>query len=168
MTCGYKSACPCEDAENSGIYSVFASLYSRLWNKTRGHKRSCLWRRCPKTMVLKHFCLFVHIFASLYNISKRTLCAVFCPKMAFKKNSQVSKTSLCAVFLGTRSPKSGGSGDFEHKQDDKFSDYAHKNLEFSTFSGIQNDKTHGAAMSGITVPRSGPETGSGLGGRGTT
>ena len=86
------------------VFTAFSPLCTthcaRMWNKTRGHKRPCQIRRCPKHWYLLRFCLVVrhtaqqcgagrvvtsvhancddaqntgifHVFASLYNILRK-------------------------------------------------------------------------------------------------
>ena len=71
-----------KDAPNTCIYSIFPSLYNIF---RRSHVLVPL-AQMPQ-FYLQHFCLSVHIFASVQNISTRTLCEVFRPKAAFKKQA---------------------------------------------------------------------------------
>ena len=116
--------------------------------------------KMPQHWYLQHVCLSVHIFASLYNISARTLCAVFSCENIVRKAStllgamRASRKHRCAQCC--RAPEHrthGATGDFDHSQNASCECDAQK-LEFSAFSGIRQQqdtrKTCGAAISGAT------------------
>ena len=76
-----------EDAPNTGIYSIFPSLYNTLWNKTCDHKCSCLWRRCHNTGICSIFRLSVHILPLCTTQAQESCAKCLRPKTAFKKQA---------------------------------------------------------------------------------
>ena len=77
----------------------------------------------PQHWYLQQVCLSVHIFASLYNISARTLCAMFSCENSVRKAStflgasaRLENIAVRSVFALTSTEPMVPVGDFDHSQ----------------------------------------------------
>ena len=99
--------------------------------------------KIPQHWYLQHAGLSVHMFASLHNISSRTLCAVFpCENSARKASTflgatHASRKHRCAQCFRAHEHRTHGvNGDFDHSRNASRERDA-QNLEFSAFSCVR-------------------------------